>query len=171
MNKKMNFAGIFMLVILGAFFFTTSMAIAQNANFTGTWGLNEGKSNLGENRYRASLKITAAQEVNALNLERLSKGRDGGEDRITKENYTLDGLECENPAFQNTVRKSKATWSADGKILTINSVMSFERDGEKMEMKMTEAWSISEDGKTLTIQSTVTSSQGEMKQTRVYDKA
>jgi hypothetical protein len=49
--------------------------------------------------------------------------------------------------------------------------MSFERDGEKMEMKMTEAWSISEDGKTLTIQSTVTSSQGEMKQTRVYDKA
>lgn len=170
MNKKMNFAGIFMLVILGAFFLTISAAFAQKANFSGTWGLNESKSNLGENRFRASLKITAAQEANALNLERLSKGRDG-EDRITKEKYTLDGLECENPAFQNTVRKSKATWSDDGKILTINSVMSFERDGEKMEMKMIEAWSISEDGKTLTIQSTVTSSQGEMKQTRVYDKA
>ena len=161
---------LYMLVFLGIFFFTMAATFAQKTNYSGSWTLNEGKSNLGENRFRASLKITAAQEANALNLERLSKGRND-EDRVTKEKYTLDGSECENTVFQNVVRKSKATWSADGKILTINSVMTFERDGEKTEMKSSEVWGISTDGKTLTIESTMNTPNGEMKQTRVYDKA
>ena len=48
--------------------------------------------------------------------------------------------------------------------------MTFERDGEKTEMKSSESWKISADGKTLTIESTTTTPNGEMKQTRVYDK-
>jgi hypothetical protein len=173
MNTKMNFSGsslrLSMLIIFGIFSFTTASTFAQKTNYSGSWTLNEGKSNLGENRFRMGLKITATQDANALNLERLSKGRDD-EDRVTKEKYTLDGTECENTVFQTTVRKSKATWSSDGKILTINSIMTFERDGEKMEMKSTESWNLSADGKTLTIESTMTTPNGDVKQTRVYDK-
>ena len=157
------------LSILGILFFTTAATFAQKVNYSGTWALNEGKSNLGENRFRASLKITASQDANSLNLERLSKGRND-EDRITKEKYILDGTESENTVFQTTVRKSKTAWSADGKVLTINSVMTFERDGEKTEMKSSESWKLSEDGKTLTIDSSMTTPNGEVKQTRVYDK-
>lgn len=174
MNTKMNFSGsrlrLSMLLILAIFFFTTAATFAQKANYSGTWTLNESKSNLGENRFRMSLKITATQDANALNLERLSKGRND-EDRITKEKYALDGTESENTVFQTTVRKSKATWSADGKILTINSTMTFERDGEKTEMKSSESWKLSADGKTLTIDSSMTMPNGEVIQTRVYDKA
>ena len=169
MNFSWSSFRLSMLVILGLFFFTTAASFAQKANYSGTWTLNEGKSNLGENRYRASLKITATQEANALNLERLSKGRDD-EDRISKEKYTLDGSECENTLFQSVVRKSKSTWSADGKTLTIKSEMTFERDGEKMEIKTIESWNLSTDGKILTIESTATSPDGDIKQTRVYDK-
>lgn len=174
MNTKMNFSQstlrLSMVVIFGVLFFNFTVSFAQKSNFSGSWTLNEGKSSLGENRFRASLKITAFQEANTLNLERLSKGRND-EDRITKEKYTLDGTECENTLFQTVVRKSKAAWSADGKILTINSAMSFERDGEKTEIKSTESLILSADGKTLTIESTVTSPNGDIKQTRVYDKA
>ena len=169
----MNFSGsslrLSMLVILGIFFFSAASTFAQKANYSGSWTLNEGKSNLGENRFRMGLKITATQEANSLNLERLSKGQND-EERITKEKYALDGSESENTVFQNFVRKSKSSWSADGKVLTINSVMTFERDGEKTEMKSSESWKISADGKTLTIESTATTPNGEMKQTRVYDK-
>lgn len=173
MKSKMNFSGcsfrLSILVLFGLFLFTTTAAIAQKANYSGTWTLNEGKSKLGDNRFRMSLKITATQDANFLNLERLSKGRDD-EDRVTKEKYTLDGSECENTVFQTMVRKSKAAWSADGKTLTIDSVMTFERDGEKTEMKSSESWSLSADGKTLTIESKTSMPQGEFQQTRVYDK-
>jgi hypothetical protein len=160
---------LFALFVLGIFLFSSIDVFAQKANFSGTWNLNEGKSNLGDSQFRGSLKITATQDANALTLVRLSKGRND-EDRTTNEKYALDGTESQNSGFMNTVRKSKASWSADGKILTINSVMTFEREGEKREFKSTEAWSLSADGKNLTIVSTATMQGGEFKQTRVYDK-
>jgi hypothetical protein len=160
---------LFTLFIFGIFLLSSAAALAQKADFSGSWALNEGKSNLGESQYRGSLKITATQDANSLSLVRLSKGRDD-EDRTTNEKYALDGSESQNTGFMNSVRKSKASWSADGKTLTINSTMAFERDGEKTEMKFSETWVLSADGKTLTIESSLTTPNGDMKQTRVYDK-
>jgi hypothetical protein len=164
-----NGVKLFSLFILGVFLLSSSGAFAQKANYSGSWTLNEGKSSLGDSQFRGALKITATQEANSLSLVRVSKGRDD-EDRTTNEKYALDGTETENPAFGNTMRKSKTAWSADGKVLTISSVMNFERDGEKREFKMTEAFSLSADGKNLTIESSFAAPNGDMKQTRVYDK-
>jgi len=160
---------LFTLFILSVFLLSSAGLFAQKTNYSGSWALNEGKSNLGESQFRGSLKITATQDANSLILVRLSKGRDD-EDRTTNEKYALDGSESQNTGFMNSVRKSKASWSADGKTLTINSTMAFERDGEKMEMKFSESWILSADGKTLTIESSFTTPNGDMKQTRVYDK-
>jgi hypothetical protein len=166
MKTKIQFVALF---ILGIFLFASANVFAQKANFSGTWTLNESKSNMGDSQFRGALKITATQDANSLNLVRLSKGRND-EDRTTNEKYALDGSESQNTVFQNFVRKSKSAWSADGKTLTINSVMNFERDGEKTEFKSSEAWSLSADGKTLTIDSNMNTPNGEMKQSRVYDK-
>ena len=166
MKTKIKFIA---LCIMGVFLLSSANVLAQKANFTGTWTLNEGKSNLGDSPFRGSLKITATQDVNALNLVRMSKGRDD-EDRTTNEKYALDGSESQNTIFQNFVRKSKSAWSADGKTLTINSVMNFERDGEKSEFKSSEAWSLSGDGKSLTIESNMNTPNGDIKQTKIYDK-
>ncbi len=160
---------LFALLILGLFLFSSADLFGQKANFSGSWTLNESKSNLGDSQYRGALKITVTQDDNSLTLMRVSKGRDD-EDRTTNEKYALDGSESQNTAFMNTVRKSKCSWSADGKILTIKSSTTFERDGEKREFNSTEAFSLSPDGKNLTIVSTFNMQNGEVQQTRVYDK-
>jgi hypothetical protein len=160
---------LFTLFILGVFVLSSAGLFAQKTNYSGSWALNEGKSDFGDSQFKGSLKITATQDANTLSLVRLSKGRDD-EDRTTSEKYALDGSESQNTGFMNSVRKSKTSWSADGKTMTINSTMAFERDGEKTEMKFSESWVLSADGKTLTIASSFTTPNGDMKQTRVYDK-
>ncbi len=171
MNEKSKLRSILAILFLGVSMLWTSNAMAQNQSFSGTWMLNESKSNLPEMGFRRpASKITATQDNVALNTERLSKGRDG-EDRITKETITLDGKECENVVFQDRKRKSIATWSADGKQLTIKSVMIFDFNGETREMKSMEIWQLSDDKSTLTINSTSDGRDGEIKATLVYDLA
>jgi hypothetical protein len=72
--------------------------------------------------------------------------------------------------MENRTKKSTANFSADGKLLTISSSAVFERDGNKMEMKSTEIFKLSDDGNALVIDATSTSPRGERKQTLAYDK-
>jgi hypothetical protein len=156
--------------ILSFIIFTGASVLAQKVNLTGTWAFNEGKSQLGESRFRMpASKITITQDDNTLNMEKLAKGRDG-EDVTMKEKYTLDGKVSENTGFMNSVKKSTISWSADNKILTVSSTTVMERDGNTTEIKAVENYKISDDGKTLTIDATTTSPRGERKQTLVYEK-
>jgi len=65
--------------------------------------------------------------------------------------------------------KSTATWSADGKTLTIVTTSTFERDGQTTEMKSTQVWSLTSPT-ALSIVTTMTTPNGERKTTMVYDK-
>lgn len=153
------------------FFLSSAFTSAQKSNFAGSWALNEVKSPTPENGFRmGATKMIATQDDQKLSLERTYKGRDG-EDVTSKEVFTLDGKECENLFFQTMKRKSIATWSADGKVLIINSVTLFERDGETMEMKSYETWKLSDNLSELTMEVSFTSPNGDMKSTLVYDKA
>jgi hypothetical protein len=150
---------------------TVSMnSFGQKANFAGTYNLNESKSNLGDGPMRAAFGMTVTQEENALTTDRKSKGRDG-EDRVQTTKYALDGSVTESTGMMNSVSKSTAAWSADQKSLTIKTNTTINRDGETMEMKSTEVWTLSADGATLTIDSNRETPMGEMKVTLVYDKA
>lgn len=150
---------------------TVSMnSFGQKANFAGTFNLNESKSNLGDGPMRPAFQMIVAQDDNTLTTERKSKGRDD-EDRVQTSKYTLDGKESENAGFMNSVSKSTVAWSADQKSLTINTTTVFNRDGESMEMKSTEIWTLSADGSTLNVESTRQSPMGESKLSLVYDKA
>lgn len=163
--------GLLAILFVSIFMLSVTSVFAQNANYSGTWSFNESKSKLPEMGFRrAATKIIVAQDNLVLNAERVSQGRDG-EERITKEKFTLDGKECENVAFMDRTRKSVATWSADGKVLTIKSSMIFDRNGESRETKSSEVWSLSDDKNTLTVESTMDGRDGEMKSTLVYDKA
>lgn len=153
------------------FILSSAVTSAQKSNFAGSWTLNEVKSPMPENGFRmGATKMTATQDDQKLSLERTYKGRDG-EDVISKEVYTFDGKESENLFFQTMKRKSIATWSADGKVLTINSVTLFERDGETTEMKSSETWKLSDNLSELQMEASFTSPNGDMKSTLVYDKA
>lgn len=166
-TQKMNFQTA---LIVGMFLLFSATAVAQKSNFTGSWTWNETKSPAPENGFRmGASKIIATQTDLNLSIDRTYKGRDG-EDVVAKETYTLDGKECENLFFQSMKRKSTATWSTDGKTLTISSVTFFERDGETMEMKSSEVWKMSDAGE-LVMDVIFNSPNGEMKSSMIYDKA
>ena len=81
----------------------------------------------------------------------------------------MDGKEnVVNGDNRNSV--TTVTWSDDGSALTIKSKREFNRQGETFEMNTTETWTLSGDGKTLTIQSDSSSGMGERSATLVYDK-
>ena len=142
----------------------------KGVDFSGVWAFNESKSNLGDdNRRRGDLKLTVKQEDNSLTVDRVRQNRQG-EEVTTNEKYTLDGKECKNMGSRDRETFSVVNWTEDKKGLSIKSTRSVERQGETFEIKTDEGWSLSEDGKTLTIDYTSTSPRGERKATFVYDK-
>ena len=54
--------------------------------------------------------------------------------------------------------------------MTINSDITIDRNGDIMDIKSVEIFKMSEDGKTITVETTSTSDRGEFKATLVYDK-
>lgn len=166
-----NYNGIILFAILfvNILMVGSTSVFAQSPNFSGAWTLNESKSTLPEMGFRRpASKITVKQDNLSLNAERVSTGRDG-EERITTEKVTLDGKVSENVVFQDRTRKSTASWSADGKVLEINSSMTFEMNGESRDIKSSEKWKLSADKNTLTIEATNQGRDGEIKSTLVYD--
>ena len=170
-NFKFAQTSLFLCLIAGLFLSSSAVTMAQKANFAGSWVLNEAKSPMPESGFRmGATKLTATQDDLKLSLESTFKGQNG-EDMVSKEVVTLDGKECENTFFQTMKRKSTAVWSADGKVLTINSVTLFERDGETMEMKSSEIIKLSDDGTELHMDVSFSTPNGDMKSTMVYNKA
>ena len=160
----------------------TTYAQAGKANFAGSWTYNAEKSQAGQPQGQPPQgagqgqgqrggfgggNMVAKQEANLLTVERTRTGQDG-QATTTSLKYTLDGKESVNPS-QMGDSKSVATWSADGKTLTIVTNRTFERDGQTTTMKTTEEWSLTSPT-ALTIKSTRTSPNGDRVTTAVYDK-
>lgn len=157
-----------MLFLVPAFLSAFTLK-ADRANFSGEWKLNEGKSDLGQFAQFATRVIKADQKDNAISISRTSPSFEGG-DATSSETLSYDGKETETTVFGTAKRKSKAKWSDDGKTFTVSYTMVFDFNGENFEVKGTEAWTLSDDGKTLTTQITTSSPQGEMASKAVYDK-
>ena len=148
----------------------SALSFSQStADFSGSWALNESKSNMGEGGSRMiSQKLSITQDAKAFTLERAFTGQDGTERKMS-ETYTLDGKESVNPVF-NTSKKSTTTWSADKQSLTVSSIMVFEMNGESNEIKTVEVYKLADAGKALSVAYQSTSSMGERKAALVYDK-
>lgn len=164
--NSFNFRNLLGVVL----FCMTASGLCGQTNFSGTWALNESKSNFGDSQFRfAATSMVVTQDANTLTVESTRPGRDG-EEMKTSAKYTLDGKVSENPMF-NTTRKSTVTWSPDKSSLIIASTMTFDMNGETREMKSTETWKLAEGGKVLIIESVRPDRDGgEMKTTAAYDK-
>lgn len=143
--------------------------IIANADFKGNWTYNEQKSKLAEGRFRMNAsKLKVNGEGDALVIERTSASPNG-DNIVATEKLTFDGKTSESTAFGSSIKKSTATWSADGQLMTINSSIFFERDGNSTEIKIVEIWKLV-DAKTLSIEYTTTSPRGTTTNTFAYDK-
>jgi hypothetical protein len=149
--------------ILLAALLITSVATAQVINLSGSYVLNSAKSKLNQEFSMAPKEIIISQNQNELNVEKHSNFQD--QEFITKDKLTLDGKECINPGWQETKKKSTAVWSDDKKSLKIVSKFPMNDGGE---MVITEIYKM--DAANMIIESSATSSFGDLSETMVYDK-
>ncbi|NQU52232.1 MAG: hypothetical protein HQ522_06795 [Bacteroidetes bacterium] len=140
-----------------------SVAAMGQTNFSGTWKLNNSKSTLGEEFSMAPKDIIIVQDGNSFNVERHSTFQD--RDITTKDKLTLDGKECENPGWRDSIKKSVAEWSSDKKSINVVTKIPF---GDSDEMKVVDVYKL--DGENLVLKTDASSSRGDMSETYVFDK-
>lgn len=152
----------------------SASAQGSKADFSGKWALNAEKSDLGQSPQGGGRMggfgggdFTATQAAGVLTVESTRPGQDGQTVTMTSK-YNLDGKESVNSTGRGESR-STAAWSADGKSLTLVTTRKMERDGQSMEFKTNEVWTLTGPS-ALSIVRTMTTPNGEMKTTMVYDK-
>ena len=113
---------VLMLMIVG-----TGLSAAE-VDFTGTWVMNEEKSEFGEGRFgrMAARKMVVQQSEDTLKIERTWRGRND-EERLTTEELTLDGKEVTKTSEWGESVMS-ASWQ--DKILVINTTRNMSRNGD-----------------------------------------
>lgn len=144
--------------VVAAFAMTLVAAQLQAApNLTGVWKLNLSKSDYGPAPQPEAMMRTINHNDPSLQISTYQKGAAG--EATTELKYTTDGKPAENKGS-----KGSAKW--DGDKLVVES----SRDFQGTELKFHEIWSLSADGKILTINNHVTAPQGEFDLTLVFDK-
>ena len=139
-----------------------SAGFAATPNFAGAWKLNVSKSEFGQFPAPSTMthKITHAEPK--MTVETKLAGQ-MGEFEFTA-NYTTDGKECTNRGFGDSENKSVLKW--DGETLLFDTTGAFGDNAFTMKDK----WSLSADGKVLTILSHFSSAMGELDQKLTFEK-
>jgi hypothetical protein len=146
-----------------------SGSLFAQPNFSGSWAFNESKSTLGDGPMMSATSMTINHQADLISIDLVQPSFDGGDEKRS-EKYTLDGKESVNQGMMNSSVKTITTWSDDKKELKFAKNILFDMNGDNMEMKSTEAWRLSDDGKTLTVKSLMSSPMGDMDLTLIYDK-
>lgn len=142
-----------------------SLALSAGAfakpNFSGNWKLNPEKSDFGPMPPPEKMERSITQEESTIKWNQVQVGQQG--EVKSEMTYTTDGKPSTNKTPRGEVTGT-AAW--DGDVLTITT----KREVQGMEITQAERWSLSEDGKTITINNKVTAPQGEFDLKVVFDK-
>jgi hypothetical protein len=150
------------LLVMAVVVLTLCLGLAQaKANFTGDWKANAAKSDFGPMPPPEKFDQKITHNDPELKVATTIAGEFG---EFTLDfTYKTDGKECVNTSPMGET-KSVLTW--DGDTLVIESKMS----GDNGEMTMSDRWTLSEDGKTLTMKRHFSGGMGEGDQTMVMEK-
>lgn len=189
--KKVLFFSVFVCL-------TALSVFAQDKkapDFSGSWTLDAGKSKLDERARIESMTLSVAQSDKDIKIETATKrlpppegalqgdgqgggqgggmrrggGGFGGGDGTTT--YSLDGKETTTEAesrMGKSLIKSKAEF--DGGKLKLSSSRTFNTQMGEMTMTTREIWTLSDDGKTLTIKRETESPRGTNSSEMVFTK-
>jgi hypothetical protein len=156
MNRRSLLAGL-ALVSLS----TTLAMAADKPDFSGSWKMNASKSDFGPMPAPDKLERTIKHTDPKMSVTSVSAGPQG--EMTTEATYTTDGKDSINTVRGMEV-KSVAAW--DGSNLIIKS----KREVQGMEISLVETWTLSADGKVLTIVNNASTPQGDFTLTTVMDK-
>ena len=141
---------------------SASACLAAGPDLSGNWKLNPSKSEFGAFPPPSSMtqKITHADPKMTVVLKMSS---DMGDFDNTA-NYTTDGKECTNPGIGGAEAKSTVKWEGDALVLETKGTF-----GDNA-YTMKDKWTLSEDGKVLTIVRHFTSGMGDLDQKLILEK-
>lgn len=144
---------------------TLALGISAQAfarpNFSGTWKMNPSKSDYGPVPAPEKMERTIKHDDPKLSMVTTQAGPQG--EIKTNIAYMTDGTESKN-MVQGQEAISVAKW--DGDVLTVKS----KRQVQGMEITFNERWTLSEDGKVLTIVNQLNTPQGDFEIKIVMDK-
>lgn len=147
-----------------AFLAATSLFGQSKPDFSGTWKLNKAKSELGMFADRMPDDFTVKIDHKDPEIKISQPSMRGG---TQESKVTTDGKPSESTAQGPMGEvKSKAIAKWDGAAL----VLDVEREMGGNTMSQSDRWTLSPDGKTLTIARKMVSPMGEMEITQVLDK-
>jgi polyvinyl alcohol dehydrogenase (cytochrome) len=138
-------------------------AAADKPNFSGVWTLDAAKSNFGQTPPPASLTRKVEQNGASVSVVQTQTGGPGGEVTVTA-NYSPDGEPTTNK-FRGADSKSTAKWDGDALTIITNTKL------QNIAITVTERWTLSDDGKILTIAQNTALPQGQFGVTYVLNKA
>jgi len=146
---------------LALFCFAAAAAMAA-PNFSGEWKLDLSRSQFGA--VPAPLAATRKVTEQGVTLSWSSYQKSAQREATTELKYTTDGKECVNK-MTNGDAKGTAKWQGDS--LVIDSAQQV----QGAELKSRETWSLSGDGKTLTVVTHLSlAQQGEFDVKQVFAK-
>lgn len=149
------------ITIGGAWSFTDTPRSA--ANFTGNWAINLEKSEHGESSPKA-MKLTRTKD--SLFIERITN-----DDKSFVEKLSFDGKTCITITTSGRRKTGTAKWDAPGTSFTETAVLGDVPDADKVAFSVVEHWQLSEDGKEVTVESTITAvGRGQFNMKAVYDR-
>ena len=161
---------------------------AAPANFAGTWSLDKSKSKDLPPQWSSleSMTLTVTQDAQQVVVgsdvkmsadANASGGMGGGRGRgmgmfPPSSSYKLDGTETTGDATggRGGTTTTKAEWKDGGKTLALKRVSKFNFNGNDVTVTTTEEWSLSSDGKTLTVKRTSESPRGTQSYMLVFNK-
>ena len=166
---------------------------AAQTSFAGTWALDKTKSAGLPQQWSnlESLTLTVTQDAQQLTVESKAamaqaqeatpgaaggpgggRGRGMGGGFPPSVTYKLDGTEttAEATGGRGGTTTLKADWKDGGNTLALKRVSKFNFNGNDVTATTTEDWSLSADGKTLTVKRTSESPRGTQHSTLVFSK-
>jgi len=149
------------IIVAGLMLLLCTATAQAKPNFSGDWKMNPTKSDFGQMPAPTSMVQKITHNDPDLKIV-ITQVRESGE-FTNNLSYTTDGKECVN---KSRMGETKSTLKWDGDTLVIESKADFQGNA----VAITNKWTLSEDGKILTVNSHFSSSMGEGDTKTVYEK-
>jgi hypothetical protein len=139
----------------------TGVVVGTKPNFSGDWKMNPGKSDFGPVPAPSAMTMKISHQEPVL---KVTRSQEGGFGSFTSEaSYTTDGQEC-----RNKIRESEAISIVKWENAVLITETKMDYQGGPLTIKA--RWSLSEDGKTLSLKQHYDSSMGEAAATILLEK-
>jgi hypothetical protein len=145
-----------------AAFCVFGLAAAEKPNFSGVWKLNHAKSDFGP-MPGGPEKFERTIDHKDPNLKMTTVQAFQGQERSNNVEYVIDGKEKAIETPMGPVRVTPV-WKGETLEITVS------REIQGNQIKSVETWSLSEDGKTLTVKTDISTPQGDFSLKFVLDK-